>query len=280
MLAIIGGTGLYKIADIDIIDEISIETIYGKPSTKIVKGQYGKNTFLFLARHGKQHNLLPHEINYRANILALKKAGATRIISISAVGSLQEEIKPGDFAIPAQYFDWLKGNREKSFFGNGLVAHISTANPACLVLTNHITNTNQNVSIHTNKTYACVDGPRLGTKAESNFLRKYAACDLVGMTNIPEVFLAREAGICYNTIGIATDYDCWKDNPEEHVTAMSVIQRYQDSMIRINHLLKQIFNTDLPERSCNCHNSLQEALMTDESTLSAKQTELLNLLRR
>jgi len=279
MLAIIGGTGLYKIEDINILEKFSVQTPYGPPSTKIVKGQYGKNEFLFLARHGTSHSLLPHEINYRANILALKKLGATRIISISAVGSLKEEIKPGDFAIPSQYFDWIKGNREKSFFGEGLIAHISTANPACDVLTNHIITSNENINIHTNKTYACVDGPRLGTKAESNFLRNAANCDLVGMTNIPEVFLAAEASICYNTIGIVTDYDCWKDDPEEHVTAMSVIERYGQSMEKIKQLLKHTLNQELPERTCNCNHMLKNALMSNESSLSEDKLELLNTLR-
>jgi 5'-methylthioadenosine phosphorylase len=148
---------------------------------------------VFLARHGKSHEYLPHEVNYRANIWALKKLGVTRAIGISAVGSLRHHLKPGDLCIPGQYFDFVKGAREKSFFGGGLAAHISTAEPTCPALTKALSHAGQDrdIEIHTGVTYACVDGPRLGTRAESFFLKDSAKCDLVGMTNVPEAFLAR-----------------------------------------------------------------------------------------
>jgi 5'-methylthioadenosine phosphorylase len=283
MLAIIGGTGVYNIENIEILGQEAVDTPYGKPSSDIVKGKYGENEFLFLARHGNNHALMPHEVNYRANIWALKHSGATRIIGVSAVGSLREEIAPGDFAIPSGYFDFIKGNREKTFFGNGLVGHVSTANPTCSILTNHIANiaSKSSYKIHTNNiSYACVDGPRLGTKTESNFLRNSANCDLVGMTNVPEVFLAREAAICYCTIGVVTDYDCWRDNPDEYVNVADVIARYQGSIVNVKDLLKKIFEAKLPERSCGCKDAVKQSILTPEDVLSDAKKDLLKLLTK
>ena len=193
MLAVIGGTGIYNIDGLSVSEHIDVETPFGAPSAPIVKGVYQGKEILFLPRHGVNHGLLPFEVNYRANIWALKSLGVKQIIGLSAVGSLQQEIAPGDLAIADQYFDFVKSPRDKTFFGNGLAAHVSTAEPTCSALADGINAaaTSVDVSVHRNKTYACVDGPRLGTKAESLFLKNAAGCDLVGMTNVPEVFLAR-----------------------------------------------------------------------------------------
>jgi 5'-methylthioadenosine phosphorylase len=204
MLGIIGGTGLYKIDGLSKISTRTVHTPFGSPSADTVIGELDGQRIAFLPRHGLHHQILPSEINFRANIWALKSVGVRKIISVSAVGSLRKEIRPGDLAILAQYFDWTHGTRIGTFFGDGLVAHVSTARPACPALMTRIAQTaaKNGMQIHMGKTYGCVQGPRLGTMAESHFLRS-AGCDLVGMTNIPEAFLAREAQLCYSTIAIA-----------------------------------------------------------------------------
>ena len=194
MLAIVGGTGLYELPGLAITERISATTPFGEPSGDILKGQFNNNEVLFLARHGAGHRLLPHEVNYRANVYALKAAGATMLLGFSAVGSLALEVKPGDLAMPEQYFDWTRGQRQRTFFGAGVAAHVSTAKPVSATLVDAVQQAARRAghTLHRGLTYACIEGPRLGTQAESHFLRQ-AGCHLVGMTNVPEVFLAREA---------------------------------------------------------------------------------------
>ena len=280
MLAIIGGTGIYKIDGLDVIDELTVETPFGAPSAPIVVAKYLNKELLFLPRHGTQHQLLPHEINYRANIFALKKLGAQQVLGFSATGSLREDIHPGEFAIPAQYFDFIKGNRDKTFFGEGVAAHISTAEPTCSDLTHWVANQAQamGITLHTGKTYACVDGPRLGTKAESHFLRM-AGCDLVGMTNVPEVFLAREAQMNYATIGMVTDYDCWMEDPQHHVSVSTVISRYGESLQKAQQLLLALLATELPPINAATRESLTGAVLTPEAAIPESKRELLKVLR-
>ena len=172
-------------------------------------------------------------MNYRANIYALKRAGATQILGFSAVGSLVQEIAPGDLAMPSQYFDWTRGGRARSFFGEGVAAHVSTAEPASARLIDWAAGqaASMGIKLHRDVTYACVEGPRLGTRAESLFMRQ-VGCQLVGMTNVPEVFLAREAQICYATVCIATDYDCWMDDPAMHVSVGAILSQYRESLER------------------------------------------------
>lgn len=280
MLAIIGGTGIYSIDGLTVIEKHDIETPYGKPSAEIIRGTYQNQEVLFLPRHGNNHSLLPSEVNYRANIWALKSLLVTQIIGLSAVGSLQQEIKPGDLAIADQYFDFVKNNREKTFFGNGLVAHVSTAEPTCVALADAIScaASTCSINIHRNKTYACVDGPRLGTKAESLFLKNAAQCDLVGMTNVPEVFLAREAQICYCTIAIATDYDCWQDDPKEHVTVEQVISRYGSSITKAKLVLVAYLKAKPAQCTSNCNHALKSAMLTPVEVMTEEQKALYNVL--
>ncbi|MFT4553108.1 MAG: 5'-methylthioadenosine phosphorylase [Chlamydiales bacterium] len=281
MLGIIGGTGLYQLEGLEVLKEHEVTTPYGNPSGTLLQARWGEQTFIFLPRHGKNHELLPHEVNYRANIWALKSLGVTQLIGVSAVGSLREELAPGDFVIPSQYFDFVKGPREKTFFGGGLAAHVSTALPTCSLLSQTIRARAEKLGLtmHTGKTYGCVDGPRLGSKAESHFLRDSANCDLVGMTNVPEVFLAREAQMCYCTIAVVTDYDCWRENPDEHVTVSDVIRRYGESLHKVKGLLKEVLKAGFPAANDSCRGSLKNALMTREETLTEEKKELLNLLR-
>lgn len=281
MLAIIGGTGIYQLDGLEDLGEHEIETPFGQPSAPVLKGRMAGQDLLFLPRHGRHHELLPSEVNYRANIWALKKLGATQVIGLSAVGSLQEEIAPGDLSLPDQYFDFVKGDREKTFFGNGLAAHVSTAEPTSKCLADGIERAAASVgqAVHRNKTYACVDGPRLGTRAESFFLRGAAGCDLVGMTNVPEVFLAREAQLCYCTIAIATDYDCWLDDPAQHVSVEQVIARYGESLEKAKQVLTAyITQGEFCDDDCSCRKSLASAVLTPREVLSAEQKDLLDLL--
>lgn len=280
MLAIIGGTGLYDIEGLETISETEVDTPFGSPSSPVKKMRLNDHEVLFLPRHGAGHSFLPHEINYRANIYALKKSGAKMVMGFSAVGSLREEIEPGDFSIPAQYLDLTKGKREYTFFGNGIAAHVSTAVPTCPDLSRWIKQIAQQnaIKLHMDKTYACVEGPRLGTKAESFFMRG-AGCDLVGMTNVPEVFLAREAQLSYSTVCIATDYDCWLDDPSQHVTVQAVIERFGASLEKAKELLMALLAAPLPEVDEEYRKSLAMAVLTPDSAMSAEQLAMLEVLR-
>lgn len=280
MLAVIGGTGIYSIEGLNIIEEHEVETPFGSPSAAIVRGEYLGKEILFLPRHGNNHGLLPSEVNYRANIWALKSLGVSQIIGLSAVGSLQQEVKPGDLAIADQYFDFVKSPREKTFFGAGLVAHVSTAEPTCCALADKINDAARaiDIDIHRNKTYACVDGPRLGTRAESLFLKNAVQADLVGMTNVPEVFLAREAQICYCTIGIATDYDCWQDDPAEHVTVEQVISRYGKSLEKAKSVLAAYIRGQAAECQTGCNHVLASSVLTPADAMDVQQSSLFKVL--
>jgi 5'-methylthioadenosine phosphorylase len=281
MLGIIGGTGLYALEGIEIVKEHAVATPFGTPSAAITQGTLGTQTVFFLPRHGKHHEFLPSEVNYRANIWALKSLGVTKIIGVSATGSLQHEIKPGDLAIPDQYFDHTKGKREYTFFGNGLAAHISTAEPTCPALTGDIVAAAKklNIEIHTGKTYACVEGPRLGTKAESNFLRNNG-CDLVGMTNVPEAFLAREAQMSYATICVATDYDCWLEDPTQHVSVEMVFAVYGRNIEKVKNILHTLLSSPLTDSPEMCRQALQGAVFTPESAQKTEHKEILDVLYR
>ena len=281
MLGIIGGTGLYSIDGVEKLGEVNVDTPFGNTSDVITHSKYNDKEVYFLPRHGKNHSILPHEVNYRANIWALKKLGVTKILSVSATGSLQQEFAPGDLVIAGQYFDNIKGNREKTFFGDGLVVHISTAEPACNNLSSLIERASNavDVRLHKDKIYACVDGPRLGTKAESFYLKNAVKADIVGMTNVPEAFLAREAQICYCTIGVVTDYDCWLDDPSEHVSLSQVMQKYGESIGKVKSIINNILNEDINNDDCGCRVSLKDAVITPYEILSDDKKELLNLLR-
>jgi 5'-methylthioadenosine phosphorylase len=281
MLAIIGGTGLYDLPGMTVDEQLDTPTPFGAPSGRIARGHLAGRPLLFLARHGAGHRLLPHEVNYRANIYALKRAGATQILGFSAVGSLAEQIAPGEFAMPDQYFDWTRGDRRRSFFGDGVAAHVSTARPVSANLVDWVAAqaAASGIALHRGVTYACVEGPRLGTRAESLFMRQ-AGCHLVGMTNVPEVFLAREAQICYATVGIVTDYDCWREDPSQDVTVAAIFERYGASLAKARTLLEAVLKTPLPAEEPEIRTALQCALMTPDSALDDAQREWMAVLRR
>lgn len=281
MLAIIGGSGLYSLDGLELIQEHDIETPFGKPSAPVVEGKLHGQRIIFLSRHGAGHARLPHEVNYRANIFALKQLGATHVLGVSAVGSLRMELPPGALVVPKQYFDHTRGLRERSFFGNGIAAHVSTAEPVCPNLLRDLERAAKHagIELHTGQTYGCVEGPRLGTQAESFFLRNAAGCDLVGMTNVPEVFLAREAQLAYCTLCLVTDYDCWLEDPEQHVSVEKFLETYAATLQQGLKVIHALLQEPLTERSPLAKNALAMAVMTPDDALTAEQLEWLRVLR-
>ncbi|MFW2353921.1 S-methyl-5'-thioinosine phosphorylase [Hydrogenophaga sp.] len=280
MLAIIGGTGLYELDGLDIHERLDGDTPFGTPSGEVLRGTMHGQAVLFLARHGAGHRLLPHEVNYRANVYALKRAGATMMLGFSAVGSLAMEVAPGDLAMPEQYIDWTRGARERTFFGGGVAAHVSTAKPVSSALVDAVMAAadKSGLSVHRGLTYACVDGPRLGTQAESHLLRQMG-CHLVGMTNAPEVFLAREAQMAYATVGLVTDYDCWLDDPTQHVSVSAVFELYGQSLAKARRLLDALLSQTLPVPETSIRTALTGALLTPDDAMSELQKTWVSQLR-
>jgi 5'-methylthioadenosine phosphorylase len=279
MIGIIGGTGLYRMEGFEVTRSAEIDTPFGRPSGPVMLGRLAGRDIAFLPRHGLHHDLLPSEINFRANIWALKAVGVRTIIGVSAVGSLREEIRPGDLALPSQYLDFTKGLRAASFFGKGLVAHVSTAHPTCAHTAALIARVAASIGqpIHRDKTYACVEGPRLGTRAESFWLRG-AGADLVGMTNVPEAFLALEAQVGYCVITVATDYDCWLDDTSQHVSAEQVIGQFKESLGRVQKVIATAVAEYVEDESRPCRQALKAAVVTPREQLTPEQKRLLEFL--
>lgn len=275
-IGIIGGSGIYELENMKIIDEISINTPFGKPSSKYLIGEIENVKVAFLSRHGKGHRISPSELNNRANIYGFKKLGVRHIIGVSAVGSLQEEIKPGHIVFPSQIIDRTKG-RVSTFFGNGIVAHVSFADPFCKNLTNILIEGAKRLKLeyHINKTYVCMEGPLFSTRAESNFHRKIGG-DIIGMTAIPEAKLAREAEICYATVALSTDYDCWKQG-EEDVTIEMVLSTMKKNIENAKALLKEII-PKISYENCSCHNSLSNSIITAKEYWPKKTVKKLEFI--
>ena len=279
MIGIIGGTGLYRMEALQVTQTRDVSTPFGPPSSPIVLGVLQGREVAFLARHGLHHDLLPGEINFRANIWALKSVGVRTVIGVSAVGSLREEIRPGDISLPSQYLDFTKGQRAATFFGRGMVAHISTAQPVCSATTGLIVRVARSLGtkVHENKTYACIEGPRLGTRAESFFLRG-AGADLVGMTNVPEAFLAAEAQLGYCTISLATDYDCWLDDASQHVSAEQVIALFHKNLGKVQQLLAGAVAEYVEDESRACRRALRTAIVTPREQMTDEQRGIVDFL--
>lgn len=280
MLALIGGSGLYSLEGLEIEEHLVIDTPFGNPSTAISRGVYQGQSILFLPRHGVAHQFLPHEVNYRANIFALKKLGATQVFSISAAGSLREDIRPGDLALVSQYFDHTRGQRQQTFFGQGVSAHIATANPCCPALSADIIDAAEriNLPLHQDKTYGCIEGPRLGTRAESHFLRSAANCDLVGMTNVPEAFLAREAQMAYCSVCLITDYDCWKDDSSQHVSMDQFFATYGGALTKAQALFAEFIRSPLRDTPNAIRHSLENAMLTPPQNMNTEQQQWFEIL--
>ncbi len=261
-LGILGGTGLYEIDGINIIEEISLNTPFGKPSDSFIIGDLVGKKIAFLSRHGRGHRILPHEINYRANIYGFKMLGVDRIVSVSAVGSLRQELRPKDIVVPDQFFD--RTHRKNTFFGGGIAVHVSLEPPVCPDFAGFLYNVGKelNLSIHQGGTYICIEGPAFSTKAESKIYRQWG-CDIIGMTSATEAKLCRDAEICYATLSLVTDYDVWHES-EEKVTAELIFENLEQNIKNAKILLKQAVRTlpDFPFEGCECLRSLENSIVT------------------
>jgi len=276
-IGIIGGSGLYNMPGIQRVRQVRVATPFGKPSDTFLLGELEGREVAFLSRHGRGHVLMPSEINFRANLYALKKLGVTRIISVSAVGSLREELKPLDMVLPAQFFD-RSTNRPSTFFGGGIVAHISFADPVCPVLVDVLSQAcaSSSVNCHRGGTYICMQGPAFSTKAESATYRAWGM-DVVGMTNLQEAKLAREAEICYATLAMVTDYDCWHP-AHDAVTVDQIIDYLNRNAQNAQKIIRAAVRQMPKERSCKCGSALAHAILTDPKKIPPQVRKKLALL--
>lgn len=275
-VGIIGGSGLYQMAGL-IVDELRVvETPWGLPSDPYMTGSVNGTPVVFLSRHGKGHRYLPTEINYRANIAGLKSLGVERVLSVSAVGSLKEEIPPGMMVVVDDFIDLTK-KREMTFYGAGAVGHTGFGDPVCPQVAGSFLDATQKLgySSHKGGTYVCIEGPSFSTKAESRLYRSWNA-DVIGMTNATEARLAREAGLCYATLALATDYDCWHPD-HDMVTVADVLAVMHDNVEKANAILLEAIGK-LPERTCNCASALKTSLVTDHSVIPEKTRKNLKFL--
>jgi 5'-methylthioadenosine phosphorylase len=276
-IAIIGGSGLYAMKGLKILEECSVETPFGTPSDSFLMGELEGVPVAFLARHGRGHKLLPSELNARANIYAIKTLGCEMVLSVSAVGSLKEEIAPGHLVMVDQFLDRTH-QRARTFFGNGIVAHVSFAEPVCPVLRENLyqAGKSEGATAHPRGTYLCIEGPMFSSKAESNLYRQWGA-DVIGMTNLPEARLAREAELCYATMALSTDYDCWHDS-HETVTAEMVLQTLQSNVKIAEKVLKKVLPQLVAPRSCACNKALRHAIVTQPSVVPEKTKQTLKVI--
>lgn len=263
---VIGGSGLYAMEALEVHEERRVDTPFGEPSDPFVLGEIEGHPVAFLARHGKGHRLMPTELNYRANIFGMKLLGVRRILAISAVGSMKEEYAPTHVVVPDQFFDRTR-HRTDTFFGDGIVAHVSLADPVCPVLAAQLADATAAAggTVHRGGTYICMEGPQFSTRAESNVYRQWGA-DVIGMTNLQEARLAREAEICYSTLAMVTDYDCWHES-EEDVTVEAVIAVLHQNAALAQEVVKLVVRNDADGGGCSCRSALATALITDPATI-------------
>jgi 5'-methylthioadenosine phosphorylase len=279
-IGIIGGSGLYQMEGLTETEEVDIATPFGKPSDKYHIGVIEGRRVAFLARHDRSHTILPSELNFRANIFGFKQLGVEWLISASAVGSLKEELHPLDIVLPDQFYDRTKA-RVSTFFGDGIVAHVSFADPVCPVLSDVIAGGAGDVDIKIKRggTYVCMEGPQFSTKAESNTYRSWGM-DLIGMTNLQEAKLAREAEICFTTMALVTDYDCWHPD-HDAVTVADIIENLKKNSANAQKIIRAAVKRLPVERSCKCGSSLQHAILTDlKKAPEATRHKLALILKR
>lgn len=277
-IGVIGGSGLYEIEGLTNIKEVSIDTPFGEPSDSYITGKLEGVSMAFLPRHGRGHRLLPSEVPYRANIHGMKQLGVERIISVSAVGSMKEEIAPGHIVIPDQFFDRTQGKRPATFFGDGVVAHVQFADPVCPDLSRELGVAARlaGATVHEGGTYLCIEGPNFSTRAESLTYRSWGV-DVIGMTNLPEARLAREAEICYGTVALATDYDCWHEGHDD-ASVEAVLAVIKQNVVTAKTIIKHAVNRIAGQRSCGCGHALQYAIMTDRRLIPDKTRKNLEIL--
>ncbi|MDQ3340818.1 MAG: S-methyl-5'-thioadenosine phosphorylase [Myxococcota bacterium] len=271
-IGVLGGSGFYDLPG----ETVEVETPFGRPSDALTIAQLAGRRVVFLPRHGRGHRLLPTEVNARANLYALKQLGATHVVSVSAIGSLREAIAPGDVVVPRQFIDRTVA-RPSTFFGDGVVAHVSLADPVCATLADMLVTAARGEAerVHPSATYVCIEGPQFGTRAESELMRAWGG-DIVGMTNLPEARLAREAELCYATLALPTDYDCWRTRDEVAATdALAVLRAGVDTARRI--LVRALETLD-PSRACSCQRSLDTALVTPPEAIGPEARRRLAVL--
>ena len=273
-IGIIGGSGLYDMAELTDREERVVETPFGAPSAPYVTGTLRGKRVAFLARHGAGHRFMPTELNFRANIYGLKMLGVEYILSASAVGSLKEEYKPMDLVIPDQFIDRTRG-RVSTFFGDGIVAHVGFAHPFCKPLSDiaHASAQGAGATVHKGGTYVCMEGPQFSTLAESKLYRSWGA-DIIGMTNLQEAKLAREAEICYTTIALVTDYDCWHPS-HDHVTVEMIVANLVQNAKTAQQVIASAVDALPFERTCECATALKYALITRPEAIPASAKERL-----
>ena len=276
-IGIIGGSGLYSMPGLTKVKEVRLKTPFGKPSDAYVLGTLEGRRVAFLARHGRGHRILPTELNFRANIYGFKQLGVERIVSISAVGSLKEEHKPLEFVIPDQFFDRTR-HRVDTFFGKGIVAHIAFADPICPQLAQAVEGACRKAGVTAKRggTYVCMEGPQFSTKAESNIYRSWGM-DVIGMTNLQEAKLAREAEICYVTVAMVTDYDCWHPH-HDSVTVDQIVAVLLKNAENATRVVREAVSAMPKERACKCGSALAHAILTDRSKIPAAARQKLKLI--
>jgi len=277
-IGIIGGSGLYKIEGMEIIKQVTVNTPFGKPSDKFSIGRLENKEVVFLPRHGLGHRISPSQINYRANIFAMKKLGVQRIVSVTACGSLKEEMKPLDFVVVDQFVDRTNHGRQMSFFDRGIVSHIVFSHPVCPQLCADIYAAGKalNLNMHKSGTYLNMEGPQFSTLAESKLYRSWGM-DVIGMTNLAEAKLCREAEICYSTVACITDYDCWHPD-HESVTLEMVIGNLRKNAENAKKIIHKVIKELEPDRQCGCGQALKFAIVTDKKMIPAKTKKDLNII--
>ena len=276
-VGIIGGSGLYEMEGLQQVKEVRLRTPFGAPSDAVVVGSLEGVPVAFLSRHGRGHRINPSGINYRANIYALKALGVRRVISVSAVGSMKETIEPGHLVLPDQFIDLTK-RRPSTFFEGGVVAHVAFADPVCRSLADALAKSAGSVgaTIHRGGTYLCIEGPQFSSRGESLLYRQWGV-DVIGMTNMPEAKLAREAELCYATVALATDYDCWHET-EESVTVDAILAILRQNVALAKRLLRQAIPVVAADTNCACGRALQDAIVTAPNYVSKTAKKRLGLL--
>lgn len=274
---IIGGSGLYHIEGMKNIKYVKIDTPFGEPSDEFITGELEKRKVVFLARHGRNHNILPGELNFCANIYAMKKLGVDRIISVSACGSLKKEYAPRDIVIPDQFVDRTNQGRRTTFFGGGIVAHIQFAHPVCSELSKELYESGKRVkaNVHLGGTYVNMEGPQFSTKAESNLYRQWGM-DVIGMTNLGEARVAREAEICYASLACVTDYDCWYE--EESVSVEMILANLKNNIETSKAILKDVLPRLPSDRKCICADALKNSILTRPESITPQIKKKLDVI--
>jgi len=277
LLGVIGGSGLYSMNELNVIEKISVDTPFGPPSEDVVIGELNGTRMAFLPRHGVGHFIPPSEINFRANIFAMKKLGVEQVVSVSAVGSMKDKLQPGHFSIPHQFIDRTT-RRISTFFTTGMVGHVALADPVCLATAEILSLAAHKVNaiVHDGGTYVCIEGPQFSTRAESNVYRQWDV-DVIGMTNATEAKLAREASICYATLALVTDYDCWKKE-EEPVTVGAVLAIMHKNVETAQKVLKKLASEFKGKRSCDCGSAAKNSVVTDPKSIPDQLKDELSIL--